>query len=260
MTRCPEILADAPARPYDNCPTRRTGMPRPIAPNDFGGGLRLDPSARDGLLAVAAEDRAAADELPAVAMVRRPAAGAGHPRPELDQDAADLAERRPGVLGRGGPGLEDIHPLRELGGHPRDQPVVDRQRLADPAADSDSNWSARFRSTCTSIRSGLIDRSIPPGGLIRSRAASDRRTSPARKYRAMSGSFAWTMKARSNSGSPQRTGRVPLGGCGVAAREAGASSNRKGRPRPNRTTTRVLGVVGCPGIGGARPTRTVAPL
>ena len=152
-------------------------------------------------------------------MVRGPATRAGHPGPGLDEPAADLAERRAGVLGRGRAGVEDGHPLRELGRRPRRS-----GRRGSPAPRgrprrAPRTGAPRLRSTWTSIRSGLIERSIPPGGP--SRWSSRRPTGGlrrARKSRAMSGSFAWTMKARSNSRSPQRTGRVPFGGCGVAAR------------------------------------------
>ena len=93
-----------------------------------------------------------------------------------------------------------------------------------------------------------------------SRFATAQRTGAVRKSRAISGSFAWTMNARSNSASPTRTGRVPLGGWAGAGRPIGASSSRNGSPWANRATTRVRGYVGWPGTWGARPTRTVEPL
>ena len=47
---------------------------------------------------------------------------------------------------------------------------------------------------------------------------------------------------------------------GDAGRATGASSSRNGSPRRNRATTRVLALLGCPAIWGARPTRTLEPL
>src|SRR5262249_51210684 len=81
--------------------------------------------------AVAAVDRAGTDVLPAIAMMRGVAGGADDDGPGGDRLAADLADRRAGVLL---PGLRTVH-HRAAPAHPAlpalEEAVVDQQGLAD---------------------------------------------------------------------------------------------------------------------------------
>src|SRR5690348_14501474 len=80
-------------------------------------------SCRDALLAVAAVDRAGADELPAVAVMGRLARRAEDAGDD-DRLAADLADRGPGVVERRGAGGDDRDAFVELGGHTLTEAVV----------------------------------------------------------------------------------------------------------------------------------------
>ena len=86
---------------------------------------------RCALFAVAPEDRTAADELPAVLMMRRSASRADHFGLILDRLAADLAERGTGVRRGGGTGLDDRDSFREFRRDAHDQSIVKENRLAD---------------------------------------------------------------------------------------------------------------------------------
>ena len=205
-------------------------------------GPRRADSARPADLAVAAVDRAGADELPAVAVVGGPAGRADHPGFD-DRLAADLADRRAGVLGVGrARPRRSRSPGRAGWRRPIWRPSWIDQRLVDGeeqrlglrgevAVDLheqplgvDRDEHPRRRRQPLEVR-----RPTPRTASARGTTGPSRRRWPGRRTR-----------GRSPGRRPGRR-RVPLGGCGGAGRLTGASSIRNGSPWRNRATTRVRG-------------------
>ena len=174
------VIFDAPVQPSN----RRASLRR----------LRIAQagSRRDALLAVAAVDRTGADELPAVAVVGRLCRCRRGRRASMIASPQTLQIGSPASSAAAGPAATMAIPSLSCCGdaHGRGRRGSSAPRGRRRA--SASTIRPRLRSTWTSIRSGLTEMSIPPGGRAGLRLAIDQRTAGVRNVAAISVSLAWT--------------------------------------------------------------------